>query len=174
MATPGMAVILAGGKRGLRSGGRGGGGGKATVFNIDGQCPGCCEDPGPPQCQCAHSLPSMITLDSSSAGLQPPAGCGSCGTPTITSVWISGEPCHYETAEIPGCFGGVYSWYWDLDIDWNTTLKRWEFRVHYWCADDQDGPSGYAFFTGGTDPCDPTGTYIPITGAAGPITVGVP
>lgn len=37
MATPGMAVILVGGKRGLRPGG------KAAVFNIDGECPGCCQ-----------------------------------------------------------------------------------------------------------------------------------
>jgi hypothetical protein len=37
MAGAGMAVILAGGKRGLRPGG------KAAVFNADGECPGCCQ-----------------------------------------------------------------------------------------------------------------------------------
>ena len=39
MADPGMAVILVGGKRGLRPGG------KSAVFNEGGHCPGCCCEP---------------------------------------------------------------------------------------------------------------------------------
>lgn len=127
----------------------------------------CCEDLGPPECECSHSLPDVLTAVHSS----PLHGV--CPSTTNFSLVFDANPanmCTYEGSQ--NCPSGVG----DLDrsINWDKVNNIWVMSVQG--APVYPDTEGYnSILEGGTDPCDPTGVYMVVWGdEIGDITVGVP
>lgn len=161
-----VSCIMADGKIQIRGGKLLAANGKLT--RVD-SC--CCEDLGPPQCGCDHSIPAgPLTVDVSSVTIVPPGGCtGISCTPSQTelSVYLFLVECFYEFSPV-GCVGG----YDVLSILVNYSSGHWLVLMTFECT--LGGATEVATWTGGTDPCDPTGTYTATTNCTGNLTVGVP
>ena len=130
----------------------------------------CCTDLGPPECDCSHSLPvGPLTIDLSGVTIVPPGGCAgiACSPSVGIPIDLYKDNCEYTT--LAGLCVGGYEVLVVL-IGFNGT--NWVATAIFECT--SGGATSSAIWTGGTDPCDPTGTYTATTNCTGSVTVGLP
>lgn len=142
---------------------------------VDADEPCCCEDLGPPECECEHSLPtSNLTVDFSATTIVPPGGAcpGETCTGGLTTYTVYRGPgaCFWENSGL--CVRGYFAL--ALEVGFDTGRGCWIVSIGFACNPPPDNTLFYAIWLGGTDPCDPTGEYIADSNVTGNVTVGVP
>lgn len=123
MATTGKLVLREGGKRGLLSGG------KAAIFNADGECPSCCGGAPPADCSCcdAATLDVFVTLrvtDGSSYGWCPSVPVGEYSGSTSINGGCTGPDSAAWSGTIT-LAGQVWT------VELSCSGGSWVFAIYY-------------------------------------------